>query len=122
MKRSLVIGAGVAFFVSMAAMADGELPSTSLYVQNGLIGHLDAIDNGGVGVHVAAPATWTDLAGNHTFTNVNGAAFSSDAWVGNASRYILSSSAKAFAALQNKAFTLEMVVKHPATPVNSFEY
>ena len=78
MKRSLVIGAGVAFFVSMAAMADGELPSTSLYVQNGLIGHLDAIDNGGVGVHVAAPATWTDLAGNHTFTNVNGAAFSSD--------------------------------------------
>ena len=122
MKKLSIIGAAAVLAAGMTVLADGELPSTSLYVQNGLIGHLDAIDNGGVGVHVAAPTTWTDLTGNHTFTNVNGAAFSSDAWVGNASRYIAASSAKALAALQNKAFTLEMVVKHPATPVNSFEY
>ena len=121
MKRSLIVGVAVAVSASMTAMADGGLPSTSLYVQDGLIGHLDAIDNGGVGIHVSAPTTWTDLTGNHTFTNVNGSVFSSDAWVGNASRYIATSSAKALAALQNKAFTLVMVVKHPATPLNKFE-
>lgn len=122
MKQLLLIGSIAVFAANMTVMADNELPSTALYVQNGLIGHLDAIDNGGVGVHVSAPTTWTDLTGNHTFTCANGSAFSSDAWVGNASRYILSSSAKALAALQNKKFTLEMVVKHPSTPINKVEY
>lgn len=116
---SIIVAAMVA---GVAAYGD-SLPSTSLYVQNGLIGHLDAIENGGVGVHNNSPSEWTDLTGNQTFTLVNGSAFSSDAWVGNSNRYITASSAKALAALQNKAFTLEMVVMHPTeSSNNAFEY
>ena len=116
---SIIVAAMVA---GVAAYGD-SLPSTSLYVQNGLIGHLDAIENGGVGVHNNSPSEWTDLTGNQTFTLVNGSAFSSDAWVGNSNRYITASSAKALAALQNKAFTLEMVISHPTEPQsNAFEY
>ena len=109
---------------ALAVVAYGDsLPSTSLYVQDGLIGHLDAIENGGVGVHNNSPSEWTDLTGNQTFTLVNGSAFSSDAWVGNSNRYISASSAKALTALQNKAFTLEMVVMHPTeSSNNAFEY
>ena len=115
---------------SMAALAaaaclgvKGDTLPASLYVQDGLIGHLDAIENGGSGVHVAAPTEWTDLTGNQTFTLVNGSAFSADAWVGNSNRYISATSPKALAALQNKAFTLEMVISHPTEPQsNAFEY
>ena len=96
--------------------------ATSLYVQNGLIGHLDAIDNGGAGVHAASPSTWKDLTGNHTFTLVNGSAFSSNAWVGNGSRFINSISARALGALKNQAFTLEMVIMHPSSPIASSGY
>ena len=110
----ILICMAAVFAANMTVMADNELPSTALYVQNGLIGHLDAIENGGTGVHSAAPTTWTDLTGNQTFTCVNGSSFTADAWVGNSSRYITASSDKALAALQNKAFTLEMVVSHPA--------
>ena len=106
--------------LAVAAYGD-SLPSTSLYVQNGLIGHLDAIENGGVGVHNNSPSEWTDLKGNQTFSCVNGSSFTTDAWVGGNSRYITASSAKALAALQNKTFTLEMVVSHPASPVGSYE-
>ena len=93
-------------------------PPTSYYVQDGLIGHLDAIENGGVGVHAAAPSTWTDLTGNHTFTCANGSAFTESAWVGNGSRYITSTSQKALVALQNRAFTLEMMIAHPVMDVS----
>ena len=90
-----VLGVLALAATSVTAFADGDLPPTSLYVQDGLIGHLDAIENGGAGVHETAPTTWTDLTGNQTFTLVNGAAFSSDAWVGNSNRYITASSPKA---------------------------
>ena len=96
-------------------------PSTSLYVQNGLIGHLDAIENGGAGAHLASPSTWKDLTGNHTFTCVNGSAFSSDAWIGNAQYYVSSASSRALGALKNQAFTLEMVIMHPQTPLKQYE-
>ena len=52
--------------LAVAAYGD-SLPSTSLYVQDGLIGHLDAIENGGVGVHNNSPSEWTDHTGNQTF-------------------------------------------------------
>ena len=92
-----------AVFIAYGVSWGDTLPA-SLYVQDGLIGHLDAIENGGAGVHVAAPTEWTDLTGNQTFTLVNGSAFSADAWVGNSNRYITATSPKALAALQNKAF------------------
>ena len=38
------------------AVARGDALPASLYVQDGLIGHLDAIENGGAGVHEAAPS------------------------------------------------------------------
>ena len=116
----LMMGVATAMLAAPLAYADA-LPSTSLYVQNGLIGHLDAIENGGAGAHETAPATWTDLTGNQTFTCVNGSLFTADAWVGNLSRYITASSAKALAALKNKAFTLEMVISHPASAVANYE-
>ena len=120
MKQISII---IAAMVAGIAAAEGNLPPASLYVQDGLIGHLDAIENGGAGVHVAAPTEWTDLTGNQTFTLVNGSAFSADAWVGNSNRYISATSPKALAALQNKAFTLEMVISHPTEPQsNAFEY
>ena len=113
----------LAAILAACGVARGDTLPASLYVQDGLIGHLDAIENGGAGVHVAAPTEWTDLTGNQTFTLVNGSAFSADAWVGNSNRYISATSPKALAALQNKAFTLEMVISHPTEPQsNAFEY
>ena len=113
----------VAAMVAGVAAYGDSLPFTSLYVQDGLIGHLDAIENGGVGVHNNSPSEWTDLKGNQTFSCVNGSSFTTDAWVGGSSRYITASSAKALAALQNKTFTLEMVVMHPTVSANNaFEY
>ena len=112
----------LAAILAACGVARGDTLPASLYVQDGLIGHLDAIENGGAGVHVAAPTEWTDLTGNQTFTLVNGSAFSADAWVGNSNRYITATSPKALAALQNKAFTLEMVISHPASPVANYEY
>ena len=78
MKRLLIVVAAAVSLIVPLAYGD-TLPSTSLYVQNGLIGHLDAIENGGTGVHSAAPTTWTDLTGNQTFTCVNGSSFTADA-------------------------------------------
>ena len=118
--KSLLLATIAVVVAGVAAWADGDLPSTSLYVQDGLIGHLDAIENGGAGVHETAPSAWTDLTGNQTFTLVNGSAFSADAWVGNSNRYITATSPKALAALQNTAFTLEMVISHPASPVVNY--
>ena len=113
----------LAVLLTACGVARGDTLPASLYVQDGLIGHLDAIENGGAGVHVAAPTEWSDLTGNQTFTLVNGSAFSDDAWVGNSNRYISATSPKALAALQNKAFTLEMVVSHPTeSQANAFEY
>ena len=110
----------LAAILAACGVARGDTLPASLYVQDGLIGHLDAIENGGAGVRVAAPTEWTDLTGNQTFTLVNGSAFSADAWVGNSNRYISATSPKALAALQNKAFTLEMVISHPASPVVNY--
>ena len=120
-----VSGGTVSFSAAMPARIVARTatsPATSLYVQDGLIGHLDAIENGGAGVHNASPSTWTDLTGNHTFTCANGAAFSSDAWVGNASRYVKTTSPRALGALMRKAFTLEMVIMHPETPIDPSGY
>ena len=97
-------------------------PSTSLYVQDGLIGHLDAIENAGAGAHETAPTTWKDLTGNHVFNCYNGSSFSSDAWVGNRSRSVNAISARPLGALKNKAFTLEMVIMHPASPIAASGY
>ena len=80
------------------------------------------MENGGTGMHLDSPSEWTDLTGNHTFNCNNGSAFSEIAWVGNSNRYITAKSELARLALTNKAFTLEMVVSHPASPVGNFEY
>ena len=69
-------------------------------------------------MHAAAPSTWTDLTGTHTFTCNSGSAFTESAWVGNGSRYITSTSQKALVALQNRAFTLEMMIAHPVMDVS----
>ena len=45
-----------------AAAAQGAVDG---YVQSGLIGHWDAIDNVGTGVHDANATTWKDLTGLH---------------------------------------------------------
>ena len=120
-----VSGGTVSFTAAMPARIVARTatsPATSLYVQDGLIGHLDAIENGGAGVHNASPSTWTDLTGKHAFDCANGAAFSSDAWVGNASRYVKTTSPLSLAALKRKAFTLEMVIMHPETPIDPSGY
>ena len=120
-----VSGGTVSFTAAMPARIVARTatsPATSLYVRDGLIGHLDAIENGGAGVHNASPSTWTDLTGKHTFDCINGASFSSDAWVGNASRYVKTTSPLSLGALKRKAFTLEMVIMHPETPIASSGY
>lgn len=46
--------------------------SSADYVQSGLIGHWDAIDNAGLGIHDTNSTTWKDLTGRHadmTFPN-----------------------------------------------------
>ena len=67
MKTSLFacVCAVAAFAVAAQGAVDG-------YVQSGLIGHWDAIDNVGTGVHDANATTWKDLTGRHadmTFPN-----------------------------------------------------
>ena len=61
MKRNVVVSAAVAcgFAFSLAA----ETVTSSSYVQDGLVGHWDGIDNAGVGLHVANTNYWTDLTG-----------------------------------------------------------
>ena len=46
-ENSLCGECAAVFAAGVTALADGDLPSTSLYVQDGLIGHLDVIENGG---------------------------------------------------------------------------
>ena len=53
-----------------------EAPLTSSsYVQDGLIGQYDGIDNQGTGVHVPTATTWKDLAGDNDLTLTNSAAW-----------------------------------------------
>ena len=67
MFAGLVLTAGAGVAASPAATV-----SSTNYVQSGLIGHWDAIDNAGLGVHDANSMTWKDLTGRHadmTFPN-----------------------------------------------------
>ena len=53
-----------------------EAPLTSSsYVQDGLIGQYDGIDNQGTGTHVTNALTWKDLAGDNDLTLTNSAAW-----------------------------------------------
>ena len=65
-------------FISFALIIAGVASSSAArvdiddYVQEGLIGHWDAIENAGRGIHDANSTTWKDLTGNHadmTFPN-----------------------------------------------------
>ena len=53
-----------------------EAPLTSSsYVQDGLVGQYDGIDNAGTGSHVPTATTWKDLAGDNDLTLTNSAAW-----------------------------------------------
>ena len=98
---------------------------TSAYAQSGsenFLLHLDAVENAGVGLHLASPATWADLTGNHAVTNKNSATFSNDAFVANASSYFLGCSDAVKTALtgNSAALTLELVISHPSSQ-NQYE-
>ena len=49
--------------------------TSSSYVQDGLVGQYDGIDNVGTGTHDPAATTWKDLAGNNDLTLTNTAAW-----------------------------------------------
>ena len=89
----------------------------SAYAQSGtenLLLHLDAVENAGVGLHLASPATWADLSGNMTVTGVNSPSFSGDAFVANKSSYFTTASDAVTNALTGTGarFTLELVISH----------
>ena len=73
MVRNLACGfIFLAVGVAGVAASPAATVSSADYVQSGLIGHWDAIDNAGLGVHDANSTTWKDLTGRHadmTFPN-----------------------------------------------------
>ena len=73
MVRNLACGfICLAVGVAGVAASPAATVSSADYVQSGLIGHWDAIDNAGLGLHDANSTTWKDLTGRHadmTFPN-----------------------------------------------------
>ena len=55
--------------------AEAEALTSSSYVQDGLVGQYDGIDNQGTGMHDSTATTWKDLVGNNDLTLTNTAAW-----------------------------------------------
>ena len=79
MKKLMLIGV-TAFMAGAAFPLAAETYTAASYVQNGLVGQWDGIENAGVGLHDATTNYWTDLTGNSgdfaVFTGV--ASFTAD--------------------------------------------
>ena len=65
-KSAILCSAFSVFNFLLCGVAFGY--TSADYVQDGLIGHWDAIDNVGVGIHSNTTNIWKDLVGNRDFT------------------------------------------------------
>ena len=104
--------AAVAAFIicgGMVASAEDSL-SASRYLQSGLIGQWDAIENAGPGVHQNEPETWADLTGNHTLEKIGTPVFEEKGVVFDGSASFEGESPLATAAISKRAFTIQMVL------------
>ncbi len=75
---SLVVVAVVCAFGAAAAQAFTY--SAKSYVQDGLIGHFDAIENAGYGTHDANTTTWVNLVGTNVMDHFSVTALSKWSW------------------------------------------
>ena len=65
MKPSRILTLGLTIAVaSLAKIGTAQTYTAASYVQNGLVGQWDGIENAGAGLHDATAVYWTDLTGN----------------------------------------------------------
>ena len=95
---------------------DEEIALTSSsYVQEGLVGQYDGIDNVGTGTHDPAATTWKDLAGDNDLTLTNSAAWCRG--IGLGMDQIASSKAAAFGRTVAPMYkTIEVLFKATSRP------
>ncbi len=105
--------------LSLPLAVAADTPDASSYVQSGLVGHYDGIDNAGTGTHDPGATAWKDLAGTLGDGALGAGAVWADGtcWTNAANGQPVTLGAAFSTNVATKTFTVELVLKPDAVNV-----
>jgi hypothetical protein len=118
MRRPFAKMAFACVSLSLPLAVAADTPDASSYVQSGLVGHYDGIDNAGTGTHDPGATAWKDLAGALGDGTLGaGVRWNGDCWTNAVDGRPVTLGAAFSTNVAAKTFTVEMVLKPAAVNV-----